>query len=482
MDAAFVPFRYARNFADGHGLVFNPGERVEGFLDPLWTMLWALATTVGVDPVSATAVVGPALMAVLVLGTAWLSIRAVGERAGLIAPLIIAAWPPVAVAARSGTDALFVSALLTIALVTRFAESESPGRCRSSGLWLVLLALSGIPGLVLALAVSGIGIRSALGRGCVRMATVLCAAAALTACRALYYGDIVPNAYLALPFGGAGRWTSGGNWLLGLLQNAPLLAGGALVGAVLSLWGRRPMRCMAWVCIALIAVSLPWMLGQGPRRSVVYQPLMLVLVPAAVLCAMGVAWAGGLLGRHRWIVLVLALGLFGAQDVRQTNASLRSDVAQRMARMRRGRALGRFFRIRFQQGERIGVHQPGVIPYYAQVPTLDLSGQTNREIAHSPWIDRKGRGRPVRSAMAHALSVRPAVIVHPRLRGGNSPKRLPPPRWYPAEFVEHYAATSFSARPKWGLTNKPGKHWLHFFVRRGVHMGHIESKWYPNNP
>ena len=72
MDAAFVPFRYARNFADGHGLVFNRGERVEGFLDPLWTMLWALATTVGVDPVSATAVVGPALVAALVRATAWL--------------------------------------------------------------------------------------------------------------------------------------------------------------------------------------------------------------------------------------------------------------------------------------------------------------------------------------------------------------------------------------------------------------------------
>lgn len=28
---AFISFRYARNLVDGHGLVFNPGERVEGY-------------------------------------------------------------------------------------------------------------------------------------------------------------------------------------------------------------------------------------------------------------------------------------------------------------------------------------------------------------------------------------------------------------------------------------------------------------------
>ena len=29
-DDAFVAFRYARNLVEGHGLVYNPDERVEG--------------------------------------------------------------------------------------------------------------------------------------------------------------------------------------------------------------------------------------------------------------------------------------------------------------------------------------------------------------------------------------------------------------------------------------------------------------------
>ncbi len=37
-DDAFISFRYARNFAEGHGLVFNLGERVEGYTNFLWTI------------------------------------------------------------------------------------------------------------------------------------------------------------------------------------------------------------------------------------------------------------------------------------------------------------------------------------------------------------------------------------------------------------------------------------------------------------
>ena len=43
-DDAFISFRYARNLLDGHGLVFNPGEYVEGYSNFLWilelTALW----------------------------------------------------------------------------------------------------------------------------------------------------------------------------------------------------------------------------------------------------------------------------------------------------------------------------------------------------------------------------------------------------------------------------------------------------------
>jgi hypothetical protein len=42
-DDAMVSMRYAKNFVNGYGLVFNPGgERVEGFTNPLWVLYMSL--------------------------------------------------------------------------------------------------------------------------------------------------------------------------------------------------------------------------------------------------------------------------------------------------------------------------------------------------------------------------------------------------------------------------------------------------------
>ncbi|MFN8052083.1 MAG: hypothetical protein U0Q22_11635 [Acidimicrobiales bacterium] len=46
-DDAFISFRYARNLSQGHGLVFNAGERVEGYTNFLWTWLMSVPERFG---------------------------------------------------------------------------------------------------------------------------------------------------------------------------------------------------------------------------------------------------------------------------------------------------------------------------------------------------------------------------------------------------------------------------------------------------
>ncbi|PJZ29740.1 hypothetical protein [Leptospira kmetyi] len=54
-DDAFVSLRYAKNFADGKGLVFNEGEFVEGYTNFLWTVLMIpFHSWNAIDPVNAT--------------------------------------------------------------------------------------------------------------------------------------------------------------------------------------------------------------------------------------------------------------------------------------------------------------------------------------------------------------------------------------------------------------------------------------------
>ncbi len=50
-DDAFIGFRYVRNLVEGHGLVFNPGEYVEGYTNFLWLLeLAALWVLTGIPP------------------------------------------------------------------------------------------------------------------------------------------------------------------------------------------------------------------------------------------------------------------------------------------------------------------------------------------------------------------------------------------------------------------------------------------------
>ncbi len=49
MEDQFITLSYSRNLAEGAGLVFNPGERVEGFSNPLWVFIMAPAFLLGLN-------------------------------------------------------------------------------------------------------------------------------------------------------------------------------------------------------------------------------------------------------------------------------------------------------------------------------------------------------------------------------------------------------------------------------------------------
>src|SRR5437868_7084707 len=60
-DDAYISFRYAKNFAEGHGLVFNIGGHTEGYSNFLWTLIMSLPIRLRVDPAAASIGIGLAL-------------------------------------------------------------------------------------------------------------------------------------------------------------------------------------------------------------------------------------------------------------------------------------------------------------------------------------------------------------------------------------------------------------------------------------
>jgi arabinofuranosyltransferase len=79
-DDAFITYRYARNLARGEGLVFNPGERVEGYTNFLWTAMHAIPERLGWSSPVFSQVVGIALMVATVAVTMRFSRRLFGSR------------------------------------------------------------------------------------------------------------------------------------------------------------------------------------------------------------------------------------------------------------------------------------------------------------------------------------------------------------------------------------------------------------------
>jgi hypothetical protein len=91
----FITFRASHNLAAGHGLVFQPGQRVHSFTSPLGTLLPALFALGGGDDVALRAIWGLRLVSAFVLG--WALHLAIGTflRSGLARIAIVSigsAW------------------------------------------------------------------------------------------------------------------------------------------------------------------------------------------------------------------------------------------------------------------------------------------------------------------------------------------------------------------------------------------------------
>ena len=127
-DDAFISFRYAAQALGGHGLVFNPGERVEGYSNFLWTVLVLAGMKLGVDPIrwsEGLGLLSYAALIALFLSCSWrLSSR---DRVFPVAASCLVSIWSVKSFATSGLEVMFVTLLGSAGLVILvFASRARP--------------------------------------------------------------------------------------------------------------------------------------------------------------------------------------------------------------------------------------------------------------------------------------------------------------------------------------------------------------------
>jgi arabinofuranosyltransferase len=246
-DDAYISFRYAENLVNGLGLVFNRGERVEGYSNFLWTIWVAFGMELGAGPEGWSIFWGLACYAASIVLLALIARRLSGGPAAAAfvpAGALLAALHPAW--SRFATSGLETSLFTFLALLGFFVvTSKGPRSVATGGAVFALLAMTRPDGPILALP-AGLYVlfaqRDIHRRWAWIRAAVLFAAAfaalwiPYTLWRVSYYGSFFPNTYYAKSADLA-WWSQGFKYLeLYALKYWPLLPGVAL--GVAALLGR----------------------------------------------------------------------------------------------------------------------------------------------------------------------------------------------------------------------------------------------------
>lgn len=315
VDDMFIHLRYAENLASGNGLVYNLGERVEGFSSPMWVPLIAVGIALGFNGVTFSKLVSLAFLGFLLWG-----LYKLGREQLKLGPLS-ALLPPACCAANSyiiawSTWGLETPAYLSLMVwsavwLGRHIEEPSRRRLLVTSLVCGLFALTR-PEAALFLALIGLalvvrpaGFRhklAALGRGIAPGLIVIAVFGAYTGFRMAYFGLPLPHTYYA-------KQGHGFNWM----QWQPLWAQGAATSEILFVFGgallaavtyfaRRSVLALAVFCGSLFFVAsvlLDWM----PNHRHFLPMWVFFPLGWAWLVDQGWRWRGK--GALQWVGLVL---------------------------------------------------------------------------------------------------------------------------------------------------------------------------------
>lgn len=439
-DDIFITFRYVQNWREGLGIVYNVGERVEGYTHFLWMCLIALFQWLGSNPRDVVYVLGIGSFALTLVAVSFISWRASAKvRFFPLATVLLAINYDFKVWATSGLEtSLFTLLVVASALTLIWWKQRSAHSLLITGLLMTFAVMTRPDGILFA-ATTGIFIlvRSISGetswRTRVRQITLY-----LLPClviylpyliwKYLYYGDIFPNTYYAKS--GALSYFSQGWVYVWMYLQAYIVSSLALLGfaALGILWRRdlslirdRVTHLISEPKSATVVLSLAFILVYGIEFIVrvggdfMYARFLHPLIPfIALVIELSLI---SLLGSRRrtLLALMLVLPLCGFYENARRDDIFVDDAGKRKASFINGitdehwywteteqipvnlismyesigEQLSRYF-----QGEQASVLLRGQasLGYYAKfAQCIENSGLTDSYIAH---MELTGRSRP----------------------------------------------------------------------------------------
>jgi arabinofuranosyltransferase len=408
-DDSFISFRYADNLVRGRGLVYNPGEHVEGYTNFLWVLLVAAGMRLGFEPLAVSgALGGAALLGNVVLAALVVRSASTGRVAGLLG-LAALAWLVLPTDylpfASCGLETVLVSFLALATGVVAHSGRDGHGLVPegSRHVWLVsvaptLLVLTRLDGVLFVLASACItafqGVRdSRAERGwasAVRGTALVLVRrfwlfavviATWTVWKRLYYGDFLPNTYYAKA-AYRPEWEAGFEYLRAFVQSYPhVLALGALAAVAVGTAPRSSRALSAWGVLSLAAFFAYVAKVGGDfmhyRFAFEAYPVLVAVAGVGLVTVLERSLAAGVVAAA--VATVVAQGW----PIMETRFAM-MDLGTMRKFYVDGTRSGPALRRHAPPDTIISTSLAGTMAYFSDLTTIDELGLNDRYVAHLP--------------------------------------------------------------------------------------------------
>ncbi|MEW5924100.1 MAG: hypothetical protein AB1746_08945 [Candidatus Zixiibacteriota bacterium] len=382
-DDAFISYRYVKNFLGGIGLVYNPGERVEGYTNFLFVILMALFGNYGVNYITLSKLLGIISGAsIIILSFIWFR-RLFPDRKYELpafgAPVLLAVNSAFAYWSISGLETVMFAALIFWGI---FFASEK------KHIMVAMLALATLTrpegGLVFVLIIIYYLMTKFMNR---RAIAGLIAAYALLIIpqfvfRLSYYGDLLPNPFYAKTGWSVGYFMAGLNYVWLFLKQYGFV--GILIIVPLVSITRIPVRLRLPIFIMTIYIFYIILVGgdvlHGHRFFIALIPLIYLLFFAGLS-----GWLRGI-NDNKFITISVSIILIAAfltygtpykwiRSIRKTELGLVENMTYWTKVISDARGNTNYS---------IALSTIGAFGYYSNAVVIDLLGLTDRTIARNP--------------------------------------------------------------------------------------------------
>lgn len=394
VDDSYISFRYARNFARGDGLLFNPGqEPVEGYSNFLWVVMLAGASRLGLEISLVSKVLG-LVFAILSLIGMVLFMHQSGSNKFILwtAALWLAASGVYAMWSMSGMETSLLASLLFLSLIL-LGREETSGRGFASGFILALIALARAEGFIFFFAALAVRILNHIRRHSARtileeikwLSAFLLPFSTHLLWRISYYGYWFPNTVYAKAGGGYIY-----HMLRGLYYLYQFLAmGGALlvllIGVAALIHAKQPEIRHALTGAGFYITLITLAGGDWMPQFRFFAPILPVLCALAAigLSLVTTLWrqtglqSPGIFGG---LVAALILGLFLGESIQsqEIERTTRNFAASTLA----GHTNAAWLRKNSMPGESIALVDAGILSFETELQIIDMIGLNDAHIAH----------------------------------------------------------------------------------------------------